>query len=119
MTATADPAAEPLSPVFQALGHPTRRAVVERLGAGAATVTELAAPFDMALPSFLQHVRLLEASGVVATEKRGRVRTVRLVPSALLAASEWLARQRAVWDARIDRLDAFLQRPESDSKDPR
>ena len=72
--------------------------------------------FDLLHPG---HVRLLEASGVVATEKRGRVRTVRLVPSALLAASEWLARQRAVWDARIDRLDAFLQRPESDSKDPR
>lgn len=93
---------------FQALTHPTRRAVVERLGRGPATVTELAEPFPMALPSFLDHIRLLERSGLVESQKRGRVRTVRIRPERLRAASDWLAAQRDLWERRLDQLDDYL-----------
>lgn len=99
------PAVEPL---FQALADPTRRAVIERLGRGPGTVTELAAPFAMALPSFLQHLRVLESAGLVRTIKRGRVRTCELVPSTLGRAEQWLAHQRAVWERRLDQLDQTL-----------
>ncbi|SPH18589.1 HTH-type transcriptional regulator [Defluviimonas aquaemixtae] len=98
-----------LDHLFQALGDPTRRAILQRLARGPATVTELAAPFEMALPSFLGHVRRLEASGLVASEKEGRIRTVRLVPGAYAPVRSWLDEQRAIWEARLDRLDAFVQ----------
>ncbi|MFG0320431.1 MAG: ArsR/SmtB family transcription factor [Planctomycetota bacterium JB042] len=102
-------ATAPVDALFQALAHPARRAVVERLSRGPAPVTELAAPFDMALPSFLQHLRVLESSGLVRSRKRGRVRTVRLVPDRLDRATTWLDRQRSHWERRLDRLDDFVK----------
>lgn len=95
--------------LFQALGDPTRRAILERLARGPASVTELAAPFDMALPSFLGHVQRLEAAGLVTTAKTGRVRTVTLVPGAFTPVRSWLDEQRALWEGRLDRLDAYVQ----------
>jgi DNA-binding transcriptional ArsR family regulator len=104
-----------LDAVFGALANPTRRAIVARLGRGPATVTELAAPFDMALPSFLQHVRVLEASGLVRTTKQGRVRTVEARPERLAKAAKWLEEQRSMWERRLDRLDAYLSTMDPDS----
>ncbi len=94
--------------VFKALGDPTRRRVVERLGYSPASTSELAADFDMALPSFLQHLRALEACGLVASTKSGRVRTYRLTPEPLEEAGEWLAKQREHWQRRLDQLDEHL-----------
>ena len=108
MTALAPAPTPSIDQVFHALGDPTRRAVVQRLARRRHTVSELAAPFDMALPSFLQHLRVLEASGLVRTEKVGRVRTCQLVPTALRASEDWLAEQRSMWERRLDQLDAFL-----------
>ena len=99
-----------LDTLFQALGDPTRRAILERLARGPATVTELAAPFDMALPSFLGHVRRLEAAGLVGSSKSGRVRTVSLEPGAFTPVRSWLDEQRALWEARLDRLDDYVTR---------
>jgi len=93
---------------FQALADPTRRAVVERLGAGPASVSELAAPFEMALPSFLQHLKMLEESGLVVTRKKGRVRSCRLNPAVLDRAEGWLDSQRQQWARRLDQLDDML-----------
>jgi DNA-binding transcriptional ArsR family regulator len=101
-------AAEPIEGVFRALSDPTRLRVVERLSRGAASVSELKEPFAMALPSFVQHLRVLETSGLVRSEKKGRVRTYRLVPRRVRAAEGWLSRQRAVWERRLDQLDAYL-----------
>ena len=83
-------------------------AVVERLSLGPATVTELARAFDMALPSFMQHLKVLEESGLVLSSKAGRSRTYRIAPQGLKAAEDWLVAQRKVWDRRLDQLDAFL-----------
>ena len=94
--------------VFRALADPTRRRVVERLSEGEAAVSELAAPFEMALPSFLQHLRVLESSGLVTSQKTGRVRTYALAPQRLQQAETWLARQRGLWERRLDQLDAYL-----------
>lgn len=94
--------------LFQALGDPTRRAILSRLARGPATVTELAAPFDMALPSFLGHVRRLETSGLVQSSKSGRVRTVTLVPGAFTPIRGWLDEQRAIWEGRLDRLEDYV-----------
>lgn len=102
-------AAQHLDRVFQALASPTRRAVIEELRRGPASVSDLARPFDMALPSFMQHVAVLEASGLVRSRKRGRVRTLRLVPDRLAKAAGWLERQRTLWEARLDRLDDYLK----------
>ena len=96
-------------PVFRALAHPTRRAVVERLGRGPAATSELARPFHVALPSFLEHMEILESSGLVRSKKRGRVRVWRLAPRRLEAAEGWLAKQRAIWERRLDQLDDYLQ----------
>jgi DNA-binding transcriptional ArsR family regulator len=97
-----------LDDVFKSLADPTRRAVVERLGVGPASTSELARPFEMALPSFIQHLDVLERSGLVASAKQGRVRTYRLTPSSLDAAGTWLATQRELWARRLDQLDAHL-----------
>lgn len=97
-----------LDDIFQALADPTRRAVLGRLGQGPASISELAQPFDMALPSFMKHVRLLESSGWIRTRKQGRVRTCTIENKALTIADAWLAEQRAFWEARFDRLDALL-----------
>ena len=101
-------AAEPIDAVFRALSDPTRRHVLERLSRSPASVSELAEPFDMALPSFVQHLRVLEVSGLVESEKRGRVRTYRLAPRKLKQAEDWLSRQRTVWECRLDQLDEYL-----------
>ena len=98
-----------LSAVFQALADPTRRAVLERLGRGPAAMSELAQPFDMALPSFSQHLDVLERSGLVRSRKSGRVRTYRLSPRPLKTAENWMAKQRALWERRLDQLDNYLQ----------
>lgn len=98
-----------LDHVFGALADPTRRAVLERLGKGEASIGELAKPFDMALPSLMKHVRVLEDIGLVESQKSGRVRTCRLKPAAMTGAEHWLSDQRSVWEARLDRLDAYVK----------
>lgn len=97
-----------LDRVFQALADPTRRAVIERLNRGPAPVSDLARPFRMALPSFVQHLAVLERCGLVRSRKAGRVRTYRLAPAPLGAAGQWLDAQRAHWERRLDQLDAYL-----------
>ncbi len=99
----------PLSDVFYALADPTRRAIVSVLGRGPETVSALAAPFTMALPSFMKHLQVLEHSGLIRSCKTGRVRTCELVPQPLSDARQWLADQRAMWEARTDRLAAFVE----------
>ena len=109
-----------LDTVFHALADPTRRAVLQRLSRGPASVSELADPFEMALPSFLQHLRVLEASGLVRSHKVGRVRTCEMEPAPLGQAERWIADQRALWEDRFDRLATYLDalqsrpRPEDD-----
>jgi DNA-binding transcriptional ArsR family regulator len=93
--------------VFRALADPTRRHVLARLSRSPASVSELAEPFDMALPSFVEHLRVLESSGLVRSEKAGRVRTYRIQPKRLRLAEEWLSQQRTLWNERLDRLDAY------------
>ena len=97
-----------LDRVFQALADPTRRAVLERLRRGPAPMSELAQPFPMALPSFAQHLDVLERCGLVRSRKAGRVRTYRLSPRPLQVADRWLARQREAWERRLDQLDDVL-----------
>ncbi|MFM1723996.1 MULTISPECIES: ArsR/SmtB family transcription factor [Rhodococcus] len=98
----------PLDGVFHALSDPSRRGMVERLGRGPATVSELAAPLDMSLPAVVQHLQVLEASGLVRSEKIGRTRTCHLVPDALDGAGQWIARRRTSIERRLDRLGEFL-----------
>jgi DNA-binding transcriptional ArsR family regulator len=97
-----------LNQVFQALADPTRRAVLARLSSGPASTSELARPFAMALPSFLQHLDVLQKSGLVRSRKRGRVRTYRIAPQPLKEAEDWMVAQRAVWERRLDQLDSYL-----------
>ncbi len=95
--------------VFHALANPTRRRVLERLTTGPATVSELAAPFDMQLPSFVQHLGVLEDSRLVRSRKRGRVRTYELAPERLKVAEDWLSARRQLWEARLDRFDRYVK----------
>ena len=97
-----------LDRVFRALSDPTRRAVLRRLARGGAAATELARPFAMALPSFTQHLGVLEEAGLVTSRKVGRVRTYRIAPGGLQTAEHWLAGQRALWERRLDQLDDYL-----------
>ncbi|MEO6397861.1 MAG: metalloregulator ArsR/SmtB family transcription factor [Tepidiformaceae bacterium] len=99
---------EPVDAVFRALSDPTRRGVIERLGRGPASVSELAEPFAMALPSFVQHLGVLEGCGLVHSRKSGRTRTYGLAPQRLRLAEEWLIQQRAAWEQRLDTLDEYL-----------
>jgi DNA-binding transcriptional ArsR family regulator len=99
-----------LSEVFNALADPTRRAIVSVLGRGPASVTVLAQPFEMALPSFMKHLSVLERSGVIRSTKLGRVRTCELVPKSLTHAERWIAEQRALWEARSDRMTRFAEK---------
>ncbi len=99
-----------LTDVFYALADPTRRAIVRVLGRGPESVSALAAPFAMALPSFMKHLSVLERSGVIRSNKVGRVRTCSLVPKALTPAERWMARQRAAWEARTDRMARFVEK---------
>ncbi len=98
-----------LDRVFQALADPTRREVLRRLSHGTAPVSELAAPFEMALPSFLQHLKVLEGCGLVNSQKAGRVRTYRLSPEPLKAAEGWMSEQRTLWERRLAQLDQYLE----------
>jgi len=117
-TAPAPAPAPALDLVFKALADPTRRAVVERLGGGPLATSELARPFAMTLPSFTEHLGVLERSGLVTSQKHGRVRTYRLAPEPLADASRWLDQQREVWARRLDQLDDYLHTmPNSPTED--
>jgi DNA-binding transcriptional ArsR family regulator len=94
--------------MFQALSDPSRRGMVERLCRGPASVSELAKPLAMSLPAVVQHLQVLEASGLVRTEKTGRVRTCQIQPQALRAAEAWIAEQRTSWEHKLDRLADYL-----------
>jgi DNA-binding transcriptional ArsR family regulator len=98
-----------LDRVFHALADPTRRAIVARLCRGPASVGELAKPLSMALPTVLQHLQVLESSRLVRSEKAGRVRTCRLEPAAFSTIERWIAQQRAVWEQRLDRMEAYVK----------
>jgi DNA-binding transcriptional ArsR family regulator len=98
-----------LTEVFGALADPTRRSIVAALGRGPESVSTLAAPFTMALPSFMKHLRVLERCGVIRSNKIGRVRTCELVPKRLAPAERWMAGQRAIWESRTDRLVHFVE----------
>ena len=98
-----------LDRVFHALGDATRWAVLSRLSGGPAAVSELARSFDMALPSFTQHLEVLEDCGLVRSRKTGRVRTYRLAPQPLKAAERWMIQQRALWERRLDQLDEYAE----------
>ena len=98
-----------LDSFFGAISDPTRRAVIERLTRGPAPVSELHAPHDIALPTFLRHLKVLEASGLVRSEKKGRVRTVHIEAFPMVQAESWLRQQRRIWESRLDRLDILAQ----------
>src|SRR5215213_8671201 len=95
--------------VFYALSSSTRRKVLEQLSVGPATVSELAAPFDMKLPSFVQHLSVLERSRLVKSKKRGRVRTYEIAPERFKVAEDWLTERRRLWEARLDRFDHYVK----------
>ena len=95
--------------VFYALSNSTRRKVLEQLAAGPATVSELASPFDMKLPSFVQHLSVLEQSRLVKSRKRGRVRTYEIAPERFKVAEDWLTERRQLWEARLDRFDQYVK----------
>lgn len=105
-----------LDALFLALADPTRRAILTRLAHGPTTVSDLAQPFDMTLPGVMDHVRKLEAASLVATTKEGRVRTVTLVADNYAPVRIWLDEQRDIWEARLDRLEAFALKPNRDRK---
>lgn len=98
-----------LDSVFHSLSDPTRRAVIQRLSQGPASVSELAQPFDMALPSFVQHLKVLEDANLIRSKKRGRVRTCEVVKDSLSSAEQWMAEQRAYWNSTLDALAEFVE----------
>jgi DNA-binding transcriptional ArsR family regulator len=104
--------------VFQALADPSRRTMVERLSRGPLSVSDLAQPLDMSLPAVLQHLQVLETSGLVRSEKTGRVRMCRVEPKALEGAEGWFAKRRARWERRFDRLEAFLAEADAEQAKP-
>ncbi|WP_454848017.1 ArsR/SmtB family transcription factor [Rhizobium binxianense] len=97
-----------LDSLFLALADPTRRAVLGRLGRGPASISDLARPFDMALPSFMKHIHLLEETGLIRTHKQGRVRTCAIEKERFAVVERWLSAQRAIWEGRTDRLEQFV-----------
>jgi DNA-binding transcriptional ArsR family regulator len=107
----------PLDMAFQALADPTRRAMLERLSRGPASVSELARPLSMSLPAVMQHLAVLEQSGLVASKKVGRVRTCRIDPQTLGAAEKWLNARRAEWERRLDRLGEYLEELKTQGED--
>src|SRR5437870_2076285 len=98
--------------IFHALGDPSRRAIVEKLSEGPISVSRLAEPLNITLAAVVQHLQVLEESGLVQTEKVGRVRTCRIEPAGLSAASQWLADRRSMWERRFDRLGELLAEPD-------
>jgi DNA-binding transcriptional ArsR family regulator len=107
----------PLDRAFQALADPTRRAMVERLSRGPASVSELARPLVMSLPAVMQHLAVLETSGLVLSEKAGRVRTCRINSAGLSEAEQWIAGRRMEWERRLDRLGDYLESLKSEGED--
>ncbi len=106
-----------LDEVFRALSDPSRRSILERLTSSPASVSQLAQPLAMSLPAVMQHIQVLEASHLVRSEKVGRVRMCQVEPGTLRSAEEWIMAQRAAWEQRLDRLEAFLaEPPEEDQK---
>ena len=101
---------EPLDRLFTALADGNRRAMIDHLGGGPASVSDLARPLDIALPSALKHLAVLEAGGVVRSEKAGRVRTYSLTPDAFTGLEAWVAQRKAQWNTQLDRLEQFLDR---------
>ncbi len=97
-----------LDRVFHALSDPTRRAVLDRLCQGPASVSELAAPFETTLAAIVQHVQVLEASGLISTEKTGRTRTCSLSAEEIARAEQWLTARREIWEARLDRMESYV-----------
>ena len=108
---------DPLDLAFYALSDPTRRAVVSRLAEGEKPVSALAEPFDMALPSFIQHLQVLEQCGLITSKKRGRVRWCRLVQPRFTEAADWMQAERRRWAERLDRLEAYLDNPQAKDAD--
>jgi DNA-binding transcriptional ArsR family regulator len=106
-----------LDRLFHALADPARRAMVERLTLGPAPVSELARPLPMSLPSAMQHLGVLEAAGLVHSEKAGRVRTCSIDPQALNQVERWINARRAEWEQRLDRLDTYLETLETKGED--
>ena len=104
-----------LDKTFAALADPTRRALVERLVQGPATVSELARPLPMSLPAAMLHLKVLEESGLVTSQKVGRVRTCRIDPKMLSQAEQWVSERRQMWERSLDRLGAFLEGPEGET----
>lgn len=97
-----------LDHLFTALGDPTRRAILNRLAQGQASVSELAAPHDMALPSFMGHIQKLEDAGLITSTKQGRTRVCAMAPDALTPAQDWMSEQRTIWTERLDRMDNYV-----------
>ncbi len=106
-----------LSLLFHALADETRRSVLTRLAEGPARVTELSAPTGLSLPTVMRHISVLEEAGLIATAKDGRVRTCALVPGALRPVRSWLDEQRAIWEGRLDRLEAFAMQAMKEGKE--
>jgi DNA-binding transcriptional ArsR family regulator len=102
-----------INQVFHALGDPTRRAIIERLSDGPVSVSYLAEPLDISLAAVVQHLQVLQDSGLVRTEKVGRVRTCHIEPAALSAAEQWIRDRRSIWERRFDRLGALLAEPDA------
>ena len=100
--------------VFQALADPTRREILERIGRGPVSVSQLAEPLQISLAAVVQHLQLLEDSGLVHTEKVGRVRTCRMEPAGLVAAEQWLHERRSLWERRLDRMGDVLTDPDEE-----
>ena len=105
-----------LDRAFQALSDPNRRRIVERLARGPASVSELAAPLEMSLPAMHHHLRALEQSGLVRSEKTGRVRTCRIEPAAIRGLEKWVAMRREHWEHRLDRLETWLADPQNENR---
>ncbi|MEM9786363.1 MAG: metalloregulator ArsR/SmtB family transcription factor [Pseudomonadota bacterium] len=105
-----------LDSFFGAMADPTRRAVIERLASGPASVSELHKPHDMALPTFMRHLKVLEDTGIVRSIKKGRVRTCHIEAGPLIEAQGWLAWQREIWESRLDRLETLAHQISRDSE---
>lgn len=100
-----------LDAVFSALSDPTRRAILQRLSQGEATVTELANPFEISLPAISKHLHVLESAGLLTREKEGRIHRLRLDPTALISTAEWIDHYRPLWETQLDALSSYLERP--------